>query len=89
MVARRGGDQPGAFGASVAGRLGGDGAQHPLSVGEGAQVALAVDPAKFEAGHLGDRQARLGDANRDEGLDLEAVAPDAAAVGGLGQVRVW
>ena len=47
-----------------------------------------MDAAQFKAGHLGDRQARLCGAHRDKRLDFEAVAPDAAPVCGLGQIRV-
>ena len=54
------------------------------AVAEGVQVGGAVQPVVLEAGHLGDRQAGRGRAEVEQRLDLEAVAPDGALAGGVG-----
>src|SRR3954453_5333090 len=64
--------------------LGHEGTQHPAAVREGPQVRLAEDPAALDGGDLGDLEAGGGDAAVEEGLDLEAVAPEHVVVRGAG-----
>src|SRR5690242_6463763 len=71
-----------AVGSSV---LGQERTQHAAAVGEGAQVRLAEDALAFDGGDFGDLEAGGGDAAVEDGLDLEAVAPE-HAVGGCGGV---
>ena len=64
--------------------LGHDRAQHAAAVGEGPQVALAVDARQLDARHLGDGHAGRREAAVDHGLDLEPVAPEHACPGAAG-----
>ena len=77
----RGRDETGTFRSAAPGGLGRYGAQHPLPIGEGAQIALAVDAVEFEAGDLGDCKAGLRHPDGQKGLDFESVTPDAGSVG--------
>src|SRR4051794_14416321 len=53
-----------------------DGAQHPQSISDSAEVALAEDALALEARHLVDHETGLRDADVHERLDLEAIAVD-------------
>ena len=53
-----------------------DGLQYATTITKRIQVANSMNPSMLEARDLSDDQARLGDANVDKRLDLEAVAPE-------------
>src|SRR6185437_3312034 len=63
-------------------------AENPPAVTGRVQVADAVDPRMLVARDLRDRQPGLGDADVDQGLDLESVAPQPGAVGRGGRIGV-
>ena len=56
-------------------------AENAPAITDGIQVADAVDPRVLVARDLCDIQSGLGDADVDQGLDFESVAPDPRAVG--------
>ena len=62
--------------------LGQDRTQHTPAVPDGVQVADAVDPGMLVARDLGHPQPGLRDADVDQGLDLESVAPQPGAAAG-------
>ena len=52
-----------------------DGRQHAKAVAESVQVAHPVDPGMLETRHLSDAESFRRYPHMDQGLDLEAVAP--------------
>src|SRR5207249_7510051 len=58
-------------------------AQHAPAVAPGAQVRLAVQARRLEAGDLADAHPRGDRAQEDLGLDLEAVAPQPEGAGAV------
>ena len=66
-----------------------DGAHHPHSVAYGVQVALAVDALLLHTRYFADRGAVVpGHPDVDQGLDLEPVTPQLAAVLGRREIGV-
>ncbi len=52
-----------------------DGPQDPEAIGEGIEIAPAVDTARLVAAHFADDQATARHSHVDDRLDLEAVTP--------------
>ena len=58
--------------------------QYAATIAKGIQVTDAMKSRVLKARDLSYYQARLGDSNMNEGLDLEAVAPKPTVT-----LRVW
>src|SRR5690348_6131907 len=58
-----------------------DSAKHPEAVPHRVEVTGAMNSPGLEAGHLDDGEVGPGDAEVEQGLDLEAIAPEPAVAG--------